>query len=86
MYFNRLISIGLIATVIGLVPASHAADMANPEMVPEPARAEKGIWGAMPTRRQIINTVSFGARINGMKRKRSLSNIARTQRERTARL
>jgi hypothetical protein len=47
MYFNRLISIGLIATVIGLGPASHAADMANPEIVPEPARAEKGIWGAI---------------------------------------
>lgn len=47
MYANRFLSIGLLAMVIGLSPASQAADMSAPESIPEPALAEKGIWGAI---------------------------------------
>ncbi|WP_410010668.1 DUF4189 domain-containing protein [Phyllobacterium zundukense] len=47
MYGNRILSIGLLSIVIGLSPGSRAADMPDPESIPEPTVAEKGIWGAI---------------------------------------
>lgn len=47
MYVNRILSIGLLTMVIGLSPGGHAADMSVPESIPEPALAEKGVWGAI---------------------------------------
>jgi hypothetical protein len=47
MYGNRILLIGLLSIVIGLSPGSRAADMSDPESIPEPILAEKGIWGAI---------------------------------------
>ncbi|PWV94770.1 uncharacterized protein DUF4189 [Phyllobacterium myrsinacearum] len=47
MHANRALLIGLLAMVVGFSPASQAADMSAPESIPEPALAEKGIWGAI---------------------------------------
>lgn len=47
MYFYRILSTGLLSIVIGIAPSSRAADMSDPEAIPEPTLAEKGIWGAI---------------------------------------
>jgi hypothetical protein len=85
MYGNRILSIGLLSIVIGLSPGSRAADMPDPESIPEPTVAEKGIWGAIAYSTTDNRHGFFGERTSETRRRILPSNTAIMRMERTAR-